>query len=366
MNKRILYVALLLFFSLQSSYGTSSCSSGDGSCIAADDFGSGGFLVIPANPDANNTSGTTNLIKAEPKGEQVARWIDSGFFTTGVRPDSVNPERSHLKVIVSGEWLPWGQMGGDLPKCQMIDCDKNDPDHKVCMQGGKIIDSDLEKIPCKIGSEAGEGWGLYGLIAISRNGSYEDPNNLAHALSLSPKYFRTFRMSPLKKGRQINEGDGQESAVYENYFSLDATYVCDSNGCVKDVHPEGGEYVMRGKLYFKILDRHYEDNDGCFLLNIVQGTVQEDVGFIEGAIKTLENKVSSAAEKLRDTVTKDSRVIALIRAAILLYMVISALSFMIGISRLHQGELVTRLFKFSLVFGIISDIGDFLILIFFL
>lgn len=83
-------------------------------------------------------------------------------------------------------------------------------------------------------------------------------------MNLPKSLFRTFRIAPTVKGTWINSSAFDEEPEYEYYFELGATQYCDESGCTKDVHKEGGEYVMMGRLFFKIQDSYYQDNSGVY------------------------------------------------------------------------------------------------------
>ena len=75
-------------------------------CIAANDFGLGGFIYVLANP---NDEGGDKLLKSDPlkfpKGVQIAPWVETNLYTTGISADGANGsklQRAILKMYVDG------------------------------------------------------------------------------------------------------------------------------------------------------------------------------------------------------------------------------------------------------------------------
>ena len=353
---------LILLFNLREISNASaagSCSingnSSGGACIAANDFGLGGTIYVPANPDEGMTISTaTKLLRSNPKKQQIAPWIDSGLYTLGNPPDPKNPNRNNLRLTITGCWNPWGGSveGLQVNDCELLDCSTAKKEDRVCLPGGKVVNRDINKLPCILR----DGWGLYGLIAVADSGgkSYSDPNELSAAINLPKSLFRTFRVAPTVKGSKINSSASDELPEYEYYFELDATEICDESGCKKDVHREGGEYVMRGRLFFKMQDGYYQDNTGGYNITITNGVYTEK-GFIESTIDTFSAQIDKVTKSLYNSMVRNTQLIAIVRTLLLLYVVITGIMFALGTIRASQRELIVILFKFSVVATLISD-----------
>lgn len=345
-----------IFFILAISYKLILIASaaGGGACIAADDFGLGGSITVPANPDEGiTTQGVTKLLRVNPKKQQIAPWIDSGLYTLGNPPDPKNPTQSRLKLTITGSWNPWGDIEGlDVNECELLDCSPTKKRDRICLPGGKVVNSDIDKLPCTLKN----GWGLYGLIAMADSGgkSYYNPNDLSAAINLPKSLFRTFRVAPTVKGARINSSAFDEEPEYEYYFELDATQYCDESGCVKDVHKEGGEYIVRGRLFFKIQDGYYQDNSGVYNVTVTNGVYTEK-GFIERTINMFNKQIDRVTKSLYENIVHNLKLITIIRAFLLLYIVITGVMFALGTIKVSQRELIVRLFKFSIVATLISD-----------
>jgi type IV secretion system protein VirB6 len=311
-------------------------------CVAAFDFGQGTSFYIPANPDAGNSGSESKLIYKNPKNKQVAPWVATNFITLG------NPEGSqqnNIKIRVSGAWTPWG---GDPEKiktqCEMQPCDPADANQIPCLKGGMSvkINDDASNIPCVMS----KGWGLYGLIAIDKNNGRKDPNNPLYARTLPNEYFRTFRVAPLK-----SDADG-------DYFELSFTEQCDldDNGqtiCVVDADKGNLKKIVRGDLYFKIIDNYYPDNEGEYVVTILSGIAGKK-GFIQETIEFFTYTMSDVTEKMYKSFTSGLGFITIVRALLVMYVLITGFLFMLGLLREHVSELVVRLFKVGVIAALIS------------
>jgi len=340
-------------------------------CYAANNFGLGGQLTVHANPDEKLTSGT-KLLKTKT-GEQVAPWVQTPYFTTGVAKDpecdeytppgttnyACRPNRGILKIYVSGSWHPWGKPTNpsDIKPCTpLLPCNPNfdyGANGSVCFTGdGKKLDkgADDTNTPC----ELSDGWGLYGLVALDRGGGEPaDPNIPPGDVSEKPPSteFRTFRLAPL------------ESDTEGKYINIDLSKQCDlastgPNGenfeCNSDSDVNDENYVSRGRLYFKIVDSHYSDNTGQYDLNIVSGVFIPE-GFIERMVKSFERQIDLVVKNLYQNIVTDSKIISTIRAMLVIYIAIYGLMFMMGLAAASQNDIIVRLIKIGIIVTIISD-----------
>lgn len=313
-------------------------------CVPAYDFGQGGYLYIPADPSED--SSTSQLIHDTPKTAQVGPWVKTNLTTIGraFNSSGSNYFQSVVKMYVTGEWFPWGG-DTDLATCPLIDCDPSKSEDDICLDGGKVVDTGVESanIPCKLN----DGWGLYGLIAKDVNGETKDPNDSTLSLSLPTEYFRTFRIGPL-----TSDSDG-------NYFELLYSEQCDlesstgSTVCLADVDSYGNKTVIKGALYFKVLDSYYDDNSGGYNVTVVSGVYAEK-GWIQKAVDKYSAVLTKVTEQLYTTISQDTNVFQIIRAVLVLYVAVTGLLFIMGLSNMNQAELITRLFKIIIVATLIA------------
>ncbi len=357
-------------------------------CYGASDFGLGGGLSVPANPDKGNAASGTNsvLLRKVPRVDQVAPWIstENDLRTTGVGndplcasgapPASCKLKRGVLKIYVAGSWFPWGMdeanPNGPHKNCGPVSCSGSggtnkdvDANDSICFNGdGQRVDKgpDESNTPC----EQSDGWGLYGLIALpDAGGAYSDPNATAEIAKNPPNSsFRTFRLAPLE------EDDDGKYVILD--FSKQCTSSANNTSCLGDVNNQNDQIVAKGKLYFQIKDRHYEDNVGQYNINIVSG-VYRPKGFIESVVTEFDELLngqtlykSATGERVDNQkgiieimygrIMRDSGMINIIRAFLLFYVTIYGLMFMMGMAEAKHQDMLVRLLKVGIIAMLIS------------
>ncbi len=386
--KTLFQIIIAFFISVFATEGLASCSKeGDYTlCYGASNFGLGGTVMVPARFDAAKDESNRQdceLIRAKPKTRQIAPWTKTpdDLITTGVGKDVVcgkNPQdckskRGVLKIYVDGSWFPWGKdrdpsISANTPfnSCGPTECDDSksgflDPyaNNSVCMKsnndstigvGERVIKGSnpndpfgIDNIPCELGG----GWGLFGLLALEQDdGTFSDPNASAEVADNPDNFgFRTFRMAPLKK-----DNDG-------HYFILDYSKQCVvKNGnkrCIVDENSKGDEIVRKGRLYFQIRDRHYEDNIGGYTLNIVSGVIGPN-GFIEKTVKYFESQMEETSQRMYNTLIIDTSLVGAIRMMLVLYIALYGLMIMMGLAEIKQQDAIVRVIKVALIMTLIS------------
>jgi type IV secretion system protein VirB6 len=353
------FIILVLSFCF-SSEAYSACSGKDSKdCIAASNFGLGGDIRVKSKP---------NLFPERPATDQVAYWTPTpqSLMTTGVGRDALcetNPpspscksKRGILKIYVEGSWFPWGSepnpaLTGPIPSCGPEACQAGgggrDPmaNNSLCFSGDgkRVIKNDMN-IPC----EQKDGYGVYGLIALENSaGVMSDPNASAEiAKNPTNQDFRTFQLAPLQ-----SDDDGK-------FFILDFSKACDvTNGnanCSNDLNNKGDNVVLKGKLYFQIKDRHYDDNVGHVDLRIVSGVYRPE-GFIERVVTYFDSMMTATTEGLYKNIVRDTRITSAVQALLVFYIALYGLMFMIGLAEAKHQDMITRLIKVALIGVLISD-----------
>jgi type IV secretion system protein VirB6 len=332
-------------------------------CYSANNFGLGGQVYVEANPDELVASGT-KLLRSDID-KQVAPWVATNMYTTGVGKDpncvegskssECKAKRGTFKMYVEGSWFPWGKPkdGGKVGSCGPVNCSisgggmqDSNANNSTCFTGdGKRVNkgTDYTNVPCELSG----GWGLYGLLALERNGVVADPNISADIAEKPPAaLFRTYRIAPLQSDK---EGD---------YFILDFSQQCNAldnrSECLTDKNTESTEIVSRGRVYFQIKDTNYIDNVGGYFINIVSGVFVPD-GFIEKTVKTFEKYIDRVVQGIYQNIVHDTKIVSGIKAMLILYMTLYGLQFMIGLAEARQQDVVVRLFKVGLIVTLISD-----------
>lgn len=356
-------------------------------CIAANDFGLGGFIYVLANP---NDEGGDKLLKSDPlkfpKGVQIAPWVETNLYTTGISADGANGsklQRAILKMYVDGRWYPFGRnkpgailgltdeekeklknvynqadgnncsLDTELKKCELDPCSPpfdDQANRSICLpDDGQRLDLggfERTNVPCC----SDMGVGLYGLIALERGGESKSPNDSKNPeISGKPPSadFRTFHVHPLQK---------DENGYF---FSLDLTKQCfldgnDEKVCLSDLNQESNGVVMKGKLYFKVNDTYYSDNVGFYTINVVSG-VYTKMGFIERTVSVFEAQTKLVSQGMFKLISQDVKFISIVQALILVYMIGFGLMFSLGMVQANQSDLVVRLLKLGIIATLISE-----------
>lgn len=339
-----------------------------GKCYAKDDIGLGGEYIVPAKAEATSAiryflnqprdDTKVRLLRTGPdKARQVISWLDTGLV--------VSADADRLVFYVEGSWSPWGQKvdGGDT--CECVDaCTTNADPENICAAGGIQVNSNYDGAKCYDGrfspctiqiDETIAGaklYGLYGLIASDRGTStISDPNNKLYWDNLPEELFRTFQITPDASG--FFTLSNTQSCTYKP-GDVEPTCIPDTVSTLSNSFNEPYKYpIMKGKLYLKILDGHYEDNSGEYSVVVSYGAV-DSMGVIESAIKGFENTIVDAANAISLSVSTNSNLLGITRGLLLLYIVFNGLLFAMGMINSSSSELIKRLFKIGIIATVLS------------
>ncbi|MGI4775523.1 MAG: hypothetical protein ACRYE9_01100, partial [Janthinobacterium lividum] len=222
-------------------------------CIDADDFGYPRFTI--------SSRYTPSELNQQYQDNQIAPWNDSNFRVNG------NP----LMIVVktweyetdgntSGElsaWCPWYGSASNtatlsdfclrLSECQFTNS-------LMCPNNSSSGDAPINNAPCLLKN----GIGLYGLIAAPNTdpnlsfSSQRSPQGLTFHLGDPPTTFQLFDINTIGDIRPAG-------GILYNYGNTDA-----------GASTTKREYA-NSKLYFKILDKYYDDNNGQYRIAIKSG-----------------------------------------------------------------------------------------------
>lgn len=336
MNRNIFITLLISLLAL------SGCS-GD-TCIDPDDFGFIKFNISSRYDPSEVTS--------RQEGDQVAPWLDSAYRVNGypltvtVRPwDYMSGDKNTSGMLSA--WCPWyGKQNNFTTLAEF--CVRLQPcqftDNNMCPTPTPR-DAPINNAPCILTN----GVGLYFLIADKGS----NPN-------MSPDSQR----SP--KGITQHLGEPVTSQGYE-FYSISSTgkflqagginyqYGCTSLPC------DHTSNYAQSSLYFKILDKFYDDNSGLYRVVIKSGvsdTRPDPLQFLTNLIK----------DKLFGTSDKDPGIIRQtyqqiietpgyrlsVSALLTLYIMFTGFSFLIGNINMTHVELVVRILKVSIVSILLS------------
>jgi len=331
MNKNIFIKLLALLFIL------SGCT-GD-TCIDPDDFG---FIKFNVSSRYDASELTSRQL-----GDEVAPWRDSSYKVNGypltimVRPWSYMLGDRNISGELSA-WCPWyGQQNNTttlsafcarLQPCQFIDgnmCPTPTP-----------VDAPITNAPCILTN----GVGLYFLIAAKNT----NPN-------MSPDSQR----NPQGISQHLGEPTTNEGYAF---YSVSSTGQFQQAGGINYQYSgvQASDYAQ-SLLYFKILDKFYDDNSGQYRLVIKSGvsdTRPDPLQFLTDLVKNVlfgtsdqdPGIVRQTYQQIIDTPGYRMSVSALLT----LYIMFTGFSFLIGNVNLTHVELITRILKVSVVSILLS------------
>ncbi|HJD55655.1 MAG TPA: type IV secretion system protein, partial [Rickettsia endosymbiont of Pyrocoelia pectoralis] len=330
MNKNI-FITLLISLLL-----LSGCS-GD-TCIDPDDFGFIKFNISSRYDAAEVTS--------RQQGDQVAPWRDSAYRVNGypltvmVRPWSYMLGDKNKSGQLSA-WCPWyGQKDHTTTLADF--CVKLQPcrfiDDNMCPTPPKN-DAPIINAPCIMIN----GVGLYFLIAAKNT----DPN-------MSPDSQR----NPSGITRHL----GDLSQDYTFYSISSTGQFLQAGGINYQYEGEQISDYSQSPLYFKILDKFYDDNSGQYRVVIKSGvsdTRPNPLQFLTGLIKNVlfgtgdqdPGIIRQTFQQIIDTPGYRMSVSALLT----LYIMFTGFSFLIGNINLTHVELIVRVLKVSIVSILLSS-----------
>jgi|GEM_PF-2913947 len=284
----------------------------DTSCYDASDIGLNYSIIIPAQPP--------DLFPSPSRDHQVARWVDSGqgFYAIG----------TNITATVTDSWGPWGG-SSTTQECQMKKCTSNEQN---CYGTGDGLGKDGEEIagvlgvPCRLTN----GEGVYILI-IPSGGEAIDPNQSMALAANPPANWRTIHLGPY---------------CVNGICEIDTTYSCpDSSNQKRSCTSDGG--VISGRLFVKILDSYYLDNEGQVTVKFTGGVVK--LGFISLTLNIFSDVLSNASGDMLQTFLGDTRFTLIVRVLLVLYIALTGFVFSMGMVQYTSTELIVRIMKVALV-----------------
>ncbi|ABV74492.1 TrbL/VirB6 plasmid Conjugative transfer protein [Rickettsia akari str. Hartford] len=332
MNKNIfitLLVSLLLL---------SGCT-GD-TCIDPDDFGFIKFNVSSRyNPEE---------ITSRDEGDQVVPWRDSAYKVNGypltvmVRPWSYILGDKNTSGQLSA-WCPWyGQKNNTttlaafcvkLQPCTFWDNARLD----MCTPNpANQSDAMISNPPCIMT----DGVGLYFLIAAKNT----DPN-------ISPDSQRK------PQGITQHLGELTSSVGYEFYSVSSTGQFLKAGGINYQYKGQEKSKYAQSPLYFKIIDKFYNDNSGQYRLVIKSGvtdTRPDPLQFLTDLIKRVLFGKDGIIKKTYQQIIDTPGYRMSVSAILTLYIMFTGFSFLIGNINLTHVELIVRILKVSIVSILLS------------
>ena len=310
-----------------------SCS-GD-RCIDADDFGHTKF-IISSRYDSFELDGQVG-------DNQMAPWLNSDYkvngrpLTIAVRGWEYGVDKNSLSEVSA--WCPWFGSSKEsnklsdicvrLTECQFL----NDT---MCIEGA---DAPIINAPCLMK----KGLGLYTLIAEQGT----DPNG-------------TFTSQSKPSGIVFHVGE--KTIDYGMYEVTQKGNLREIGGRVYQFDSEEAKMqYMNSPIYFKIVDKFYDDNNGQYKVIVKSGISRVSPDPITYAIKLVKDYIFGVDGKqgvVKDLylgiVNKPAYKIA-VSALLSLYIIFTGFSYLTGNIKLTQTKLIARVTKIAIVSALINS-----------
>lgn len=286
-------------------------------CIDADDFGAIRFNVSSRYDNA--------IFDDQDHANQVAPWVDTGLITNSkplallVKTWEYGVETNHPSELSA--WCPWYGDKGDDDKLSRF-CERL---HTCIFHNDQMCTeteaAQITNAPCLLKN----GVGLYALMSPSQY----DPNASMHA---------------------IRNPDGTTVHLGErNSIFFDVS----SDGNVRST---GGAIVDTAdgdKLFFKILDKFYDDNNGQYRVLIKSGVYDSRPDPIEYVTQLVKDRLFGSDHGLiRDvylSITRNTYYQNAVYALLILYVIFSGLVYLTGNIAISNVEFISRLLKVIII-----------------
>jgi type IV secretion system protein VirB6 len=322
-------------------------------CIEADDFGHAQFTISARYKkgdcvEENDSNQSARCKKEDFLGEQVgsdqvAPWRDSSYRVNG-RPLTVVVRGWEYNVDYNNSsdlsaWCAWYGLSDDtntLSKfCERLrDCHfTND---KMCTD---TLDAAIDNAPCLFRN----GVGLYALIAkkgVDPNltmSSKRSPDGLSFHVGAPISGYKMYEVDKKGKTREIG------GRVYDY----------DKSNKIKKQYSDS-------KLYFKIIDKFYDDNNGQYRVVVKSGITQvspDPITYVTNMVKTFlfgADNDYGLIRKIYAGVIKQPGYRLAVSAMLTLYIMFTALSYLAGNIQVTHTELLTRVGKIAIVSALLS------------
>jgi type IV secretion system protein VirB6 len=319
----------------------SGCSGDIGECIDADDFG---FAKIDVSSRYD-----PKVIVGE-KENQVAPWIDNSLILNGkplmimVKNWDFVPDGNFSSTVSA--WCPWYGNENHSAKlsgfCErLIECSYDND--QMC------INPVITNSPCLMK----KGVGLYAYLAQKGdalpNSSVNKMRNPGLTMHIGEPT-QGYQIFDVSSGGRVAPAGG----VVYNYDG-DQSLNSDRLGFVNQ------------RLYFKILDSHYDDNNGQYKVYIKSGVFNGGWDPITWCIKLVKDRLFGSNDPDDPTVERygiiraiyqgivtNSGYVDTIRAMLILFIIFTAISFLLGSIEITQAEMIKRVLKVGIIAALID------------
>lgn len=301
-------------------------------CIDATDWGQP-VVTVNSNPP--------NLVNIGS--EQTAPWLDSGYKTNGDQVTAIiqglpkqiyncqtqTSDPNFIDKLLEKNWTPFlgnldRQSRNRILAQRLGECNIRD---SVCLDPNNSSGSlGITNPPCILT----KGRGLYMAFVDGAVANEQTIKKTVH----------------LGGDQQIINPSGELQTI--GFFN---------NGCKtggKKVSPPPECLNKQCGIHFKILDKYYSDNHGSVSLNLTSGVSKISNGFITKTVAWIQIRLCSVSETIFKGIVKKSDYRQYIRILLILYVVIYAISFLLGFVEVKQSDLVIRIIKIGIIIQLIT------------
>ncbi|ACZ49141.1 putative conjugal transfer protein [Anaplasma centrale str. Israel] len=326
-------------------------------CVSADNFSSSTTASVSAYYGPGNVeafkAGDGQIGNASTPGanKHVVRWKDTGFITDG----------NEIVAGIEGAWVPWAKNGEKHSSPLAVNTGISRPVDPTDEFYDSVVD--IERVcgpyekrertagDCKLNchhipatddtnkGQYGRPCWLnkgYGAYLLFKRPEDPDPNSTLDLIE--------YPVSPTTHlGHEAADESQDGKASYH------------SNGKIFGSDCKTVELKRGWKIYVKILDNYYYDNAGGYSLEFKQGVINgKGVEVFEYVRKLVRAQLNKAGEQIFSNIVKNPGFRNFTFAVMTLFLVISALAYLLGMVRAPLADAMVRIFKIILVILLVS------------
>ena len=324
-------------------------------CVSADNFNSNTTASVsayygPGNVEAFKADdGQTGNASTPGANKHMVRWKDTGFVTDG----------EEIVISIQGAWVPWAKHGEKHSSPLAVNTgisrpvDLNDEFYDSVVDVGRVCGPYEERkhsvsgceLNCKhIPATDDENTGRYGrpcwlekgygAYLLFKRPEDPDPNSTLDLIE--------YPVSPTTHLGHAAAGEGKEVS----YSSGGKIFGSDC----KSIDPQRG-----WKIYVKILDNYYYDNAGGYSLEFKKGVINgKGVRIFEYVRKLVRDELDKAGKQIFGNIVENKGFRTFAFAVITLFLVISALVYLLGMVQAPLADTMVRILKIILVILLVS------------
>lgn len=337
-------------------------------CLEPDDFG---FARATVSSRYDPINGQVQIFG--PQSAEITPWRDNGLTLNGlplyIEVKNWTPGVDENTPGILSAWCPWygdkGQDGVLSNFCSRLDpCNFKGEENcydanfnftsNACVKAAfctSTVNAQITNAPCLMT----KGIGLYALISKQQYnpnlslGSMSNPSRASTvSMHLGDPHVGYSIPSIDSRGNMANAG----GVLYD----YDGNHTSNSDRLA----------YVNGKLYLKIMDHFYEDNNGHYRVVIKSGVVNggwDPISWCINLVKTalfgngseaMDYTNSGVIPAIYKAVVANSGFVDTVRAMMTLFVLFSAIGFVIGSIELTQKELLDRIFSVILMVALIS------------